>query len=169
MLGIYIRRQYITTACPELDSGNSRIDDVCKANNLCLFFYYQSNCGVLLLKKCKYVIDIYTQKLHLLIEFKPGFLEIVYKDALEFEFGNLGIPYAREKEYGVQYKDTLLPHKFYADFIVFDRIILEVKAAATIHKNYQAQALNYLAVSHEKLAIIVNFGETKLNFQRLIK
>jgi GxxExxY protein len=99
----------------------------------------------------------------------PGFLEIVYKDALEFEFGNLGIPYAREKEYAVQYKDTLLPHKFYADFIVFDRIILEVKAAATIHENYQAQALNYLAVSHEKLAIIVNFGETKLNFQRLIK
>jgi GxxExxY protein len=39
-----------------------------------------------------------------------GFLEIVYKDALEFEFGNLGIPHAREKEYAVQYKDTLLPH-----------------------------------------------------------
>jgi GxxExxY protein len=98
----------------------------------------------------------------------PGFLEIVYKDALEVEFTNLWIPYAREKEYAVIYKDTILPHKFYADFVVYDHIILEVKAASTIHENYQAQALNYLTVSHEKLAIIVNFGETNLNFQRLI-
>ena len=99
----------------------------------------------------------------------PGFLEIVYKDALEVEFTKIGIPYSREKEYAVRYKDTILPHKFYADFVVFDSIILEVKAALTIHENYQAQALNYLAVSHEKLAIIVNFGEAKLNFQRLVK
>jgi GxxExxY protein len=99
----------------------------------------------------------------------PGFLEIVYKDALEIEFTNIGIPYAREKEYVVQYKDAILPHKFYADFVVYDCIILEVKAASTINENYQAQALNYLAVSREKLAIIVNFGEMNLNFQRLIK
>ena len=99
----------------------------------------------------------------------PGFLEIVYKDALEVELTNLGIPYCREKEYEVRYKDTVLPHKFYADFVVFGSIILEVKAALAIHENYQAQALNYLAVSREKLAIIVNFGETKLNFQRLVK
>ena len=99
----------------------------------------------------------------------PGFLEIVYKDALEVEFTNLGMPYTREKEYAVKYKDAILPHKFYADFVVYDRIILEVKAASTINENYQAQALNYLAVSREKLAIIVNFGEVNLNFQRLIK
>ena len=50
----------------------------------------------------------------------PGFLEIVYKDALEVEFTKIGIPYSREKEYAVRYKDTILPHKFYADFVVFD-------------------------------------------------
>lgn len=96
----------------------------------------------------------------------PGFLEIVYKDALEVELKNLGIPYTREKEYTVNYKGTLLPHKFYADFVVFDHIILEVKAASAIHEKHQAQALNYLAVSDEKLAIIVNFGEMDLNFER---
>ncbi|HHE65711.1 MAG TPA: GxxExxY protein, partial [Bacteroidetes bacterium] len=48
----------------------------------------------------------------------PGFLEIVYKDALEFEFKKAGIPYEREKEYIVNYKEIRLPHKFYADFVV---------------------------------------------------
>ncbi|HMR58198.1 MAG TPA: GxxExxY protein, partial [Cyclobacteriaceae bacterium] len=52
-----------------------------------------------------------------------GFLEIVYKDALEYEFKNRKIKYEREKEYLIAYKDTILPHKFYADFVVFDKII----------------------------------------------
>ncbi len=43
----------------------------------------------------------------------PGFLEIVYKDALEYEFRNANIPYEREKEYIVNYKNIVLPHKFY--------------------------------------------------------
>ncbi len=52
-----------------------------------------------------------------------GFSEIVYKDALELEFKLAGINYEREKEYSVQYKGNILPHKFYADFVVFDNII----------------------------------------------
>jgi GxxExxY protein len=54
-------------------------------------------------------------------------------------------------------------------FVVYDRIILEVKATSKINKNNQAEAHNYLAVSLEKLDIIVNFGEVDLNFQCLIK
>ena len=49
-----------------------------------------------------------------------GFLEIVYKDALEYEFKNLKIPFEREKEYEVNYKGIVLPHKFYADFVIYD-------------------------------------------------
>lgn len=49
-----------------------------------------------------------------------GFSEIVYKDALEYEFKELNIPFKREKEFNVIYKDIVLPHKFYADFVVFD-------------------------------------------------
>ena len=56
-----------------------------------------------------------------------GFSEIVYKDALEFEFNTANIPFEREKEYVVNYKNTVLKHKFYADFVVFDSIIIEVK------------------------------------------
>ena len=98
----------------------------------------------------------------------PGFLEIVYKDALEYEFKKANIPFEREKEYIVNYKDIILPHKFYADFIVNNKIILEVKAVAGISDEFIAQALNYLKVSGNKLALIVNFGELKLNFKRIV-
>lgn len=97
-----------------------------------------------------------------------GFLEIVYKDALELEFKKAGIDFEREKEYLVNYKGTILPHKFYADFVVFDEIILEVKGVKTIADEHIAQTLNYLKVSKNKIGLIVNFGELKLNYKRLI-
>ena len=58
----------------------------------------------------------------------PGLLEIVYKDALEIEFRENNIPFEREKEYSIEYKCKILPHKFYADFIINKDIVLEVKA-----------------------------------------
>ena len=97
-----------------------------------------------------------------------GFLEIVYKDALEIEFKKGGIPYEREKMYEVNYKGTILPHKFYADFVLFDKIILEIKGVSGIADEFVAQALNYLKVSDNKLALLVNFGELRLNYKRVI-
>ena len=97
-----------------------------------------------------------------------GFLEIVYKDALELEFRRAGIFYEREKEYVVNYKDVILPHKFYADFVVFDKIILEVKGMSGIADEFIAQAINYLKVSGNRLALIVNFGEPKLGYRRVV-
>ena len=98
----------------------------------------------------------------------PGFLEIVYKDALEYEFQKAGIPYEREKEYTVNYKGLILPHKFYADFVVYDKIILEIKAVSGISDEFIARAINYLKVSNNKLTLIVNFGELKLNSKRIV-
>lgn len=97
-----------------------------------------------------------------------GFLEIVYKDALEFEFRRSGILYEREKEYVVNYRGAVLPHKFYADFVVFDQIILEVKGMSGIAEEHVAQAINYLKVSGNRLALIVNFGEIKLSYRRIV-
>ncbi len=97
-----------------------------------------------------------------------GFLEIVYKDALEHEFRNAGIHSEREKKYIVNYKGLKLPHKFYADFVIFDKIILEVKAVQGIPDEFIAQAINYLKVSSNKLALIINFGELKLNYKRVV-
>lgn len=98
----------------------------------------------------------------------PGFLEIVYKDALEYEFRKAQIPYEREKQYKVNYKGVILPHYFYADFVVYDKIILEVKGVSGIDDVFLAQALNYLKVSGNKLALIVNFGEPRLNTKRVV-
>ncbi len=98
----------------------------------------------------------------------PGFLEMVYKDALELEFRKDHMLYEREKEYLVNYKDFILPHKFYADFVIFDKIILEVKGVSGIADEFIAQALNYLKVSQNRLALIVNFGELKLNYKRIV-
>jgi GxxExxY protein len=97
-----------------------------------------------------------------------GFLEIVYKDALEYEFRKANIQYERERVYEVNYKGITLPHKFYADFVVSTNIILEVKAISGITDEFIAQAINYLKVSKNKLALIVNFGESKLNYKRIV-
>jgi GxxExxY protein len=97
-----------------------------------------------------------------------GFLEIVYKDALELEFRNAGISFAREKEYCVDYKGTILLHKFYADFVVFDSIILEIKAVKELADEHVAQTINYLKVAQLQLGLLVNFGEYSLKYKRII-
>ncbi len=97
-----------------------------------------------------------------------GFLEIVYKDAIEYELKLRNIPFEREKEFSIIYKNYTLPHKFYADFVVFDKIILEVKAVNGIVDEFVKQTLNYLAVSKCKLGLIVNFGEESLKYKRVV-
>ena len=97
-----------------------------------------------------------------------GLAEIVYKDALSYELRSKGIPFEREKEYLVRYKDVILPHKFYADFVVFDQIILEIKAQKGIAEEHYAQVINYLAVSRCKLGLLVNFGESSLSVRRIV-
>ena len=97
-----------------------------------------------------------------------GFSEIVYKDALETEFDANNIFYEREKEYLVYYKNQLLKHKFYADFIVFDKIILEVKCVRELVDEHVSQAINYLKVSDKKLTLLVNFAKGKLEYKRII-
>ncbi len=97
-----------------------------------------------------------------------GFSEIVYKDAFEYELQCRGILYEREKEYTVAYKNIILPHKFFADFVIENCIILEVKSKAGIIEQHQAQVLNYLAVSKLKLGLLFNFHEKSLQYQRLV-
>lgn len=94
--------------------------------------------------------------------------EVVYKDALEYEFKINAIPYEREKMYEIEYKEIILPRKYIADFVVFDKIIFEVKAISQLTLNDTKQALNYLACYKNKLSLIVNFGEDSLKYKRII-
>lgn len=97
-----------------------------------------------------------------------GFLEIVYKDAIEYELRKRDITYTREKQYAIEYKNIILPHKFFADFVVCDQIILEVKAQSGIADEQYKQTINYLKVSGCKVGLIVNFGEDRLGIKRVV-
>lgn len=98
-----------------------------------------------------------------------GLLEVVYKDALEYEFRKNNIPFKREKEYTIQYKNIILPHKFYADFVVYEDIILEVKAVSRINDNHMAQTLNYTKLAYSRLGIIANFHNKSLEHKRIVR
>lgn len=97
-----------------------------------------------------------------------GFLEVVYSDAVQYELKQRKIPFEREKKFQVQYKDVILPHHFYADFVVYDKIILEIKSTTHTHDAHVAQCINYLKISGKKLALLVNFEADKLMHQRII-
>lgn len=85
-----------------------------------------------------------------------GLSEIVYKDDLEYEFIQRNIPFEREKKFSVAYRDIVLKHKFYADF-VYDKIILEIKTFEILTDRHLGQCINYLKVSKNKLAILANY------------
>ena len=101
-------------------------------------------------------------------ELGKGFSEIVYKDALEYEFQLKNIPYEREKALIIKYKEKTLPHSYNADFFVFDKIPLEVKAIEQLVSGNVKQTLNYLAASKLKIGLLVNFGEDSLKYKRIV-
>ena len=97
-----------------------------------------------------------------------GLLEVVYKDALEIEFKANNIPFEREKEFSIEYKGIILPHKFYADFIVNEDIVLEVKAVKEFSGEHTAQVLNYMKLSNSEIGLLVNFQNKSLQHKRLV-
>lgn len=99
----------------------------------------------------------------------PGFLEIVYKDAMEMELRQNNFFFSREVEYPIEYKDIILKHRFYADFVVFETVIVEIKAKqGGIAEEDLAQTINYLKVSGCKVGLILNFSKSKLEIRRVI-
>ena len=116
-------------------------------------------------EECYKIIGL-CMKLH--AKLGKGFKEIVYKDALEIEFRKNSVPYEREKSFNIEYENIILPHRFDADFFVFDSVILEIKAAWQFFPEHFRQTLNYLKASQVKLGILINFGEDRLNFKRII-
>lgn len=97
-----------------------------------------------------------------------GHSEKVYGDALEYELKKNEIPYSRESKFNITYKDILLPTYYFADFVVFEEIILEIKAIESLSSSEIKQTLNYLAASQNKLGLLVNFGEDSLKYRRIV-
>lgn len=96
-----------------------------------------------------------------------GFVEPIYQEALEKEFILRKIPYEREKELTVNYKGNLLTKTFRADFICYNKIILELKAVKEFSDEHYAQIYNYLRASRMDLGLLINFGTASIEFQRV--
>ena len=98
----------------------------------------------------------------------PGFLETVYQAALAHELTLRGIPFEQQVRLPVYYK-SILVGEYIADFVIDGKIILEIKAIAEIHEAHRAQAINYLAATGFELALLLNFGESSLKQDRLVR
>ncbi len=97
-----------------------------------------------------------------------GFLEPVYQEALSIEFKKQHIPFEKEKVLSIVYKDIELEKKYIADFICYDKIIVELKALSQLTSEHESQILNYLKATGYKLGILVNFGEKSLIYKRMV-
>lgn len=98
-----------------------------------------------------------------------GFLEAVYQEALEKEFLLQNIPYKREVPITIMYKNEPLKKSYVADFICYDKIVIELKALSALTTEHQAQVINYLTAAKMKLGLIINFGKQSLEHKRMVK
>jgi GxxExxY protein len=101
-------------------------------------------------------------------ELGKGFLESVYQEALEIEFLALNIPFTRESNIPIHYKNRMLSKYFVSDFICYDKIILELKAISEITPEHTSQVFNYLKATGYKLGILINFGAISLQYKRVV-
>jgi GxxExxY protein len=98
----------------------------------------------------------------------PGFLEVVYHNALVQEFELQGIPFESKKPLPVVYKGKTVG-MYEADIVVEEKIVLELKCVRALNAAHIAQAHHYLAATGMRLAILFNFGHESLDMKRVAK
>ena len=96
-----------------------------------------------------------------------GFLEKVYENALMFELRNRNLNAENQVPIKVEYKGELVGD-YYADIIVENKIILEIKAIEKLLKVHEAQILNYLKATGLKIGLLVNFKHPKAEIKRFV-
>ena len=94
-----------------------------------------------------------------------GFKEKVYQDAFEVLLKEEGVKYEREKHIDLVFHGVKLEHDFFYDFLIEDKIGVELKAVSEIVGEFEAQIINYLHVSNHKLGLLLNFGTTSLEYK----
>ena len=112
--------------------------------------------GKLLLEDETYAIrgacfEVYKEK-------GSGFLEGVYQECLELELGIQGITFVARPELRLTYKGVLLAQTYIPDLIVFEKVIVELKAVRELTDQHRAQVLNYLKSTGMQVGLLVNFG-----------
>ena len=99
----------------------------------------------------------------------PGFLEAVYQEALEIEFGLRGIPFASQRNLTVRYKGVVLRKEYCAYFVCYGKIIVELKALSRLSGTDEAQLLNYLRATGLEVGVLINSGSSpRLDWKRFV-
>ena len=99
-----------------------------------------------------------------------GFLEAVYQESLEIELEKRDIPFKSQQEISVFYGMHQLRTYYIADFLVYDKIIVEIKALNKLTSYEESQLLNYIKATGLQLGLLINFGTiTKLEWKRMVK
>ena len=96
-----------------------------------------------------------------------GFLEKVYENALMVELKIRGLKAENQVPIDVQYKEEVVG-EYYADIIVEDQVILELKSIDSLQKVHEAQLLNYLKATGHKIGLLVNFTHPKAEIKRFV-
>ena len=102
-------------------------------------------------------------------ELGPGLLEKVYQEALEKELRMQGIPFEREKSFNISYKGEVLEQMYIADFVCYDKIVVELKAVEALLPIHTAQVINYLTITGYKLGLLVNFNARQIKPERRVR
>ena len=99
----------------------------------------------------------------------PGFLEPVYRAALELEFKKRGIPWAGEVGLAITYDGIELRVRYRPDFVCYGTVIVEVKALSRLTTQEHAQIINYLKAANLHRGLLLNFGSRSLEYQRFVR
>ncbi len=97
-----------------------------------------------------------------------GFAEPVYQHALAVEFAHTSVPFVREHELSISYRDVLLPVSYRADFVCFDSVIVELKASVGLADRDRSQVMNYLKATGLARGLLLNFGTERLEYKRIL-
>ena len=96
-----------------------------------------------------------------------GFTEPLYQEAFAHELELRSIPFEREKSFLYTYKGVVLKKEFRADFVCYDKIIVELKATDDFIPEHYSQVYNYLKASGLQLGLLINFGKKSLEYERI--
>jgi GxxExxY protein len=97
-----------------------------------------------------------------------GFLEKVYENALGYELRSAG--FLAEQQYGIEVKyKGVVVGQFFADILVEERILVELKAVRALDEMHFAQCLNYLKATGLTVCLLINFGNAKVEFKRVVR
>jgi GxxExxY protein len=98
-----------------------------------------------------------------------GFQEVIYQRALSYEFEQVGLNFQREISQDIFYKNLIEPiGKRRADFVVENKVLIEMKALKELEDVHLNQVLNYLKTYKLEIGLLINFGSKSLEFKRLI-